>query len=474
MFGKKDKTGQGKKRRIRIHEATLENDIRYIGPISFQHFQLLGWLCIALSQVAVILALGGRIDGQFATDTARWKDIIENIAQLSLPFLLIANFAQILDTENGYRKQLIKNLAATVAVCGVFYLLFYRYIVGNIAAFLKDPGQALPTVQSAINQGVPIGFFDFNIFVDLLMCTLTMFFLNYKPRRVFTGKSRFLFRLMALLPIAYEVGGMVLKVRSARGLVEIPVWAWPLMTVKPPMTFVLFVALALFVKTRELRFRRHGKTHEEYLAFLKTKRNSWNFSVFLAVMLVIVSIVDILVLLGFSVSEGVSLEMTRMKATQETVQQVDETAPELEQTATEINADAAEADAVPPETNADAATDAEADAVPAETNAAEAATDAEIDEELTQAVTYGAMVAIAVGFGESSSLLLLAPVVLLFSYTRKPKYPWIGLLIPAAGVILILLIYLEGGHQLLYRLPIEKIDLEELKQTLMLYAMMPQ
>ena len=117
MFGKKDKTGQGKKRRIRIHEATLENDIRYIGPISFQHFQLLGWLCIALSQVAVILALGGRIDGQFATDTARWKDIIENIAQLSLPFLLIANFAQILDTENGYRKQLIKNLAATVMYC---------------------------------------------------------------------------------------------------------------------------------------------------------------------------------------------------------------------------------------------------------------------------------------------------------------------------------------------------------------------
>lgn len=267
---------------------------------------------------------------------------------------------------------------------------------------------------------------------------------------------------------------MVLKVRSARGLVEIPVWAWPLMTVKPPMTFVLFVALALFVKTRELRFRRHGKTHEEYLAFLKTKRNSWNFSVFLAVMLVIVSIVDILVLLGFSVSEGVSLEMARMKATQETVQQVDETASELEQTATEINADAAEADAVPPETNADAATDAEADAVPAETNAAEAATDAEIDEELTQAVTYGAMVAIAVGFGESSSLLLLAPVVLLFSYTRKPKYPWIGLLIPAGGIILILLIYLEGGHHLLYRLPIEKIDLEELKQTLMLYAMMLQ
>ena len=71
------------------------------------------------------------------------------------------------------------------------------------------------------------------------------------------------------------------------------------------MTFVLFVALALFVKTRELRFRRHGKTHEEYRAFLKTRRNSWNFSVFLAIMLVIVSLLDLAVVMGFSLNEVV-------------------------------------------------------------------------------------------------------------------------------------------------------------------------
>ena len=43
-------------------------------------------------------------------------------------------------------------------------------------------------------------------------------------------------------------------------------------------------------------------------------------------------------------------------------------------------------------------------------------------------------------------LVFLAPVVLLFSYTRKPKYPWLGLVFPAAAICLILLIYIEGIH----------------------------
>ena len=490
MYGKRKKTDPGRKRRVRIHEVTLENDMRYRGPLSFQHFQLLGWVCIALS------ALGGRIDGQFATDTARWKDIIENIAQLSLPFLLIANFAQILDTENGYRKQLVKNAAAMLAICGLFYAVFYRYIVGGIAALLEKPGQALPAVNSAISLVAPGGFLAYNLFVDLLMCTLTMFFLNYKPRRVFTGKSRFLFRLMALLPIAYEVGCMVLKVRSARGLVEIPVWAWPLMTVKPPMTFVLFVALALFVKTRELRFRRHGKTHEEYLAFLKTKRNSWNFSVFLAVMLVIVSLVDFAVVIGFSMDEVVhsALESVQQAvedesagtgeaAPGEVVSELpspdeaapgetvpSEIAPELaapdEAAQSEALSEAAALDAAPADGPREDMTDAE--------RVEAALNDAAQSDVLDTAAERGMRVGIAVGFGGSVYLIFLAPVVLLFSYTRKPKNPWLGLLIPVAGICLILLIYLEGIHQLLYHLPIEKIDLEELKQTLMLNAMMLQ
>ena len=305
MSDRQGSSDTAKKRRLKIHETTLENDIRYLGPLNYQHFKLLGWLCIVISQVAVIVRMGGRLDPGYAESSASLLSALGYIVDLALPFLLIASFAQILNTDRGYGRQLLVNGAAAAGICALTYLVFYRYIVGDLAAVLEDPAEALPFVKSALGLVTPCGFLAFNIFVDLFLCSLTMVFLNYNPRHVFTGKARIVFRLLALLPIAYEVGCMLLKMRTAKGLVQLPLWTYPLLTTKPPMTFALFLALVLFVKTRELRFRRHGKTHEEYRAFLKTRRNSLNFSVFLAIMLVIVSILDIVVVLGFSVNEAV-------------------------------------------------------------------------------------------------------------------------------------------------------------------------
>ena len=314
MFGKRNRTDKVKKKRVKLHEVTQENDIRYRGPLSYFHFQILGWLCIVLSQVALIVQLAGRINPDAAANAMNVLGPLQRAANLSLQFLLISVFAQLLNTEGGYVKQIARNAAAMAGICALFYIAFYRYVMGGIGAFLEDPREIMPTVQTLIAQIAPGGFVAFNIFVDLFLCALSMFFLNYNPRRVFTGKARILFRLMALLPIAYEVGCMVLKGRAARGLIEIPIWAYPLLTVKPVMTFVLFVVLALFVKTQERRFRRNGKTHAEYQAFLKTRRNSWNFSVFLAIMLVVVSLVNLAVALGFTMGEMVQSTATSVEA----------------------------------------------------------------------------------------------------------------------------------------------------------------
>ena len=433
MFGRRDGTDQAKKKRVMIHETTLENDIRFRGIFTYQHFKMLGWLCIVIAQVAIVLRLGGRINADLGGRTAAWAGVLEEIANLALPFLLIANFAQILDAENGYKKQLIFNGAAMAGLCALYYLVFYRYIVGSFSRLLEKPSEALPAVQSAVKLAAPYGFIDFNLFIDLFLCTLTMVFLNYKPRHIFKGKARILFRLLALLPIAYEAACMVLKVLSAKAMLEIPMWAYPLLTVKPPMTFVLFVALALFVKTRELRFRRHGKTHEEYKAFLKTRRNSLNFSVFLAVMLVVVSLVDFAITIGFSVG-NVAFDM--VKGRNEYVAQVEQL---------------------------DLAEEEKAALVREMENST-------IDkEQLSQSIDSSIRIGWAVGFGESMYMILLAPVVLLFSYTRKPKYRLLDLLTPAAGVILIVFVYLEGFHWLMGYLPFEKLNLTESKEMAGLY-----
>lgn len=478
MFGKRDNTDKVKKNRVKLHEVTSENDIRYRGPLSFFHFQILGWLCIVLSQVALILQLAGRINADAAANTAGALGVLQNVANLSLPFLLISVFTQLLNTEGGYIKQIVKNAAAMAGIWLLSCLVFYRYVVGGIGAFVENPGEILPKLQTVIALVAPNGFVAFNIFVDLFLCALSMFFLNYKPRHIFTGKTRFLFRLLGLLPIAYEVGCMVLKERSARGLVEIPVWAYPLLTVKPPMTFVLFVALALFVKTRELRFRRHGKTHEEYMAFLQTRRNSWNFSVFLAIMLVVVSIVDFAVTIGLTMVEMVQSTATSIEAKLSETPTPDPSALERALNAAtqgdDFDMEAFEANlpGAAPET----------DATPQPVNLDE------IDEETLKAtfedviqeegfdtvMNRGLDIAMAVGFGGSVYLFLLAPLVLLFSYTRKPKYPWMGMLVPVAGFALIFVAYVEGVHQILYLLPVDKISLDELREMVALGASMLQ
>ena len=57
------------------------------------------------------------------------------------------------------------------------------------------------------------------------------------------------------------------------------------------------------------------------------------------------------------------------------------------------------------------------------------------------------------GIGGAGILLPIAPVVLLFSYTRTHKNQLIDYLIPVIGVLLSIFVYLEGVYQALQRIP---------------------
>ena len=53
------------------------------------------------------------------------------------------------------------------------------------------------------------------------------------------------------------------------------------------------------------------------------------------------------------------------------------------------------------------------------------------------------------GFGGSGILILLAPLMLLLSYTRKPRIRFSDMLVPYIAIILIIFVYLEAGYQFL-------------------------
>ena len=367
-----------KKKRRKLHELNAENDIRYRGPFSFQTFQIFGWLCIVMSVIVIMLKITRKVDPNAIPNINGLIRFIGEASELSLPFLLIANFARILNNPEGYKKQLLRNGGAALAIAVGGMFLIGRYLISSLALFVTDKENVRPFLGEMYRAFNPAGFMDFNIFIDLFLCTLFMYFLNSKPKRFFTGKKRFIFRAFAILPVAYELTSIQLKFMSAAGKITLPYWSFPLLTVKPPMTFIVFMILAVNIKTRELRFRRHGKTHEEYQAFLNTNRNSLHFSIFLSIILIIAGVLDLLILVFVSMQSAGSLEA-------------------LSQT-----------------------------------------------ERIGEFIQNG----VAVGFGNAAvPLMLVAPFVLLFSYTRIPRSKMVSLLIPLVSIGLMVLVVIEGFYQ---------------------------
>ena len=283
-------------KRLKLHEINLENDIRYRGPISYQGFQILGWLCLVASVALAMLNLASKADPDSFKDMEDIMSVLGTVSKLSLPFLLIANFSRILNNSEGYKKQLLRTGGTALAIFAGSFFLFSRYVIGVVKLFADEGAEIESMLAETIHNSTGTGFIAFNVFIDLFLCALFMFFLNARPKRVFTGKKVLFFRFFALLPIAYEVFSMVLKYRSAANEITLPVWSMPLLTVKPPMTFVMFMCLAFHIKIRERRFCKNGRTHEEYLAFLDTNRNSRHFSFYLMIIMVVTALLDVLAL----------------------------------------------------------------------------------------------------------------------------------------------------------------------------------
>ena len=391
---------EGKKfrrRRKRLHERGLHDDIRYRGPISYQGFMALGWLCIVMSVVVIVMKLGVKANPEKMSHLNQLGDALGYLPALSVPFMLIANFSRLLNNEEGYKAQIMRNGLATAGIFVGFNAFFYHYIIGVLTKISAEPGQVMPMVMDLVTMFTHYGFLCFNIFIDLFLCTLFMFFLNYRPQRVFRGKWIILFRLFAILPVAYEVGSILIKAACADGRVTLPVWSFPLLTVKPPVTFFVFVLMVLFLKSRELRYCRHGNTHEDYEAFLKTNRNSLHFSIYLTVMLIIAGIVDAIIMIYMMIKQAGSVE-----ALEKLMETADEYYP----------------------------------------------------------------LAVAVGFGKSIPLMFIAPLMLLYSYTRKPKLEKVTTLIPVAGIALIAIVVIQGGYQVLCVANLPRINYVEVKETL--------
>ncbi|MBQ3754686.1 MAG: hypothetical protein II867_00800 [Clostridia bacterium] len=291
--------GKAKRKRRKIYEFDLHKDIRYRGPFSYRWLRIFAWVSIVAAQVALILSLGIKIDANLAKNFTGFAGFLQIVGTLSVPLFLMANFALIINAKNGYKRLIAAYAFMSLVIFSLFMLIYQRYLLGIMKMLTegsdKSPQEYFQMVFSAFSTS---GFLSFNIFIDLFLCTLFTFFVNYNPKKVFVGKKIIIFRLFALLPVAYEIVSFTLKTLCVlKDGFTLPLYVAPFLTTKPPLTFVVFIVLAFFIKGRERMFLKRGRTDEEYGVFLKTNLNSLHFSIAASVCMIVAAILDIILFL---------------------------------------------------------------------------------------------------------------------------------------------------------------------------------
>ncbi len=284
----------------------VSKDIWYRGPLSYRHLKMLGWLCIVITQIAVVEGLKFKAVGS-ANEFFLNSSIIGYISASALPLLLISIFALLLQKRDNYKNALIVYGALSLFIIGLFVFIYERYVLGLASSLLggerSDLAQTLDDLLYSIEDYH--GFVTFNIFIDVFLCTLIMFFLDYEPKRFFTGKKLHIFRAFVILPIAYELVCVALKILATDRVISLPLWVSPLLTTKPPVSILMFLSIVRYIKLREKQFYATGRTKEQYNVFIATNVNSFQFSKHLVLIIVIYSIIDLILTGLLSVSHSV-------------------------------------------------------------------------------------------------------------------------------------------------------------------------
>ena len=286
--------------RLKRRNAVNQDDIRYLGPLSYRSFEVLGWLCVLLSVAVVILtivtALTAKPDAEAGQGLPR--GILQYITQLSALFLLIAGISRIMRNRGEYKQQLLIYLGLAGIVAAGSALIFQRSVLAAIDKLFLEPKQILPMVEKAFADISGIGFVAYNVFIDIFLCILMFFFVTVRPKRFFTGKWVLVLRIFAALPVLYALVCTWLKYQAVCKKIVLPFGYFPLLTAKPLATYGLFLFLAIYINRKEAQFLQNGRTIEECQASLMTRRNSLRFSIVLALALAVAALVDNLLQFG--------------------------------------------------------------------------------------------------------------------------------------------------------------------------------
>ena len=366
------------KRRAKLRHKYIEGpDAKFKQPLTYRYLRALAWTCILIAQLVIIFKLANKINPAPIFSEASLT-VLSLIGALGTPLFLIATFSIILNGSKTYKSMIIIYGAGYIGLGLVGIFAFYHYINPMLKLIMEDTAGMDIVMGDLVGQKI-----QFNVFADLFALTIVSFFLNYTPKKYFQGKKLYIFRFMILIPLLLLAGGYIVKIFTKIEGFSIPFWAYIFLPTKSPVVHMLFLCVSLWVKNRKKLFMKIGGTEEQYKVYLKSNRNSIDFSVQLSILILIFVIIDLFLFILVTI-----LYLTNL-------------APEAQQT--------------------------------------------------QEGLIYAMGNANSIGLGEAMSLLLIIPIIMLFSYTKTHKNKKIDTLMPVAAIGVMAIVYIEGIYQVLYQ-----------------------
>ena len=275
---------------------TKENDLPLHGRFGYRGLRILGWVfmcCLVLGTVMnneIIINLTNANLGAIVG----WG-LCSFIGSLALPAFFIANFSNILMSRGKYKSFFIKYSIFIGIIFLLLYGFLFRYIILIANSVNKDIIKSIDALTNLLNANPSFGICA-NIFIDLMLCLLLWFFIDYTPKKHFQGKKLKLFRSFIILPILYELVSVGLKTYTIiNPSFKVPFYIFPLLPNKPPILFFVFLAICLREKYVQLKYLKLGHTQEELDDYLTTNAASKSFSKFTGIAFLIGAVIDTII-----------------------------------------------------------------------------------------------------------------------------------------------------------------------------------
>ena len=295
--------------RQKLKFRTLENDISYKAPLSYRHLRILGWVFLAISTIGMAFTLASSLDKSGTFDYSTGQSVISLFSSFPFVLFLLANFGIILRNRKNFKYLFIFYGGVMLALYVIANLAVLHYVYGTARTINPEVSfQDVSLVTGTLLMTLGNSGYMFNLFVDLFLCVLTVYFTFYTPKnKFFQGKKIIIFRLFVIIPIAYEVASLIIKQNVLLGYMFVPTYVFFLLTSKPPLTFVAFFIITLILKIREHKFLKlYNYDYDLLDEQMSTNAHSFRTSITIAIVFLIISHVDILVMLIYMVAQIVT------------------------------------------------------------------------------------------------------------------------------------------------------------------------